>query len=282
MAAPIVVACIPAYNVENRIGPVLEKTRDLVDLTLVCDDGSTDLTPKIAELYGAQVIRHEKNRGYGGAIKSLFEAAKLLNAEIIVTLDSDGQHKPEDIVRLVNHMVMNKFDIVIGSRFMESSTKFPLWRKFGISVINKLTSNDSKISDTQSGFRAYSRKAIQLLDLEEGGMGISTEILLKAEKKGLSIGEVPIEVLYFEDSSTHNPVVHGLSVVYSSLKHMSVERPLVYIGPPFIVSMLLFNLIILGSVYGVETVSAIIEDNMLLMITTLISVGASVTSRFKI
>lgn len=282
MAAPIVVACIPAYNVENRIGPVLEKTRDLVDLTLVCDDGSTDLTPKIAELYGAQVIRHEKNRGYGGAIKSLFEAAKLLNAEIIVTLDSDGQHKPEDIVRLVNHMVMNKFDIVIGSRFMESSTKFPLWRKFGISVINKLTSNDSKISDTQSGFRAYSRKAIQLLDLEEGGMGISTEILLKAEKKGLSIDEVPIEVLYFEDSSTHNPVVHGLSVVYSSLKHMSVERPLVYIGPPFIVSMLLFNLIILGSVYGVETVSAIIEDNMLLMITTLISVGASVTSRFKI
>ncbi len=282
MVSPIVVACIPAYNEGNRIGAVLEKTVDLVDCTLVCDDGSSDNTIEVAESYGAQVIKHETNKGYGGAIKSLFNASKGMNADIVITLDSDGQHKPEDISRLVNHMVMNEVDIVIGSRFIESSTQFPLWRKFGISVINKLTSNDSKISDTQSGFRAYSRNAIQSLDLDEGGMGISTEILLKAEKRGLTIGEVPIEVLYFEGSSTHNPVSHGLSVVYSSLKHITVKQPFVLIGMPYIACMMLFCLIVTGQVYGVATVSEVIENNMLLLVTSLVSAVTAVIARFRI
>lgn len=280
MANPIIVACIPAYNEERRIGAVLEKTIGLVDEVLVCDDGSTDRTVEIAESLGATVIKHETNKGYGGAIKTLFNTASSMNADIAITLDSDGQHKPEDITRLVNHMVMNEVDIVIGSRFIESMTKFPLYRKIGIGIINKLTSNDSKISDTQSGFRAYSRNALQSLTLIEEGMGVSTEILLKAEKQGLAIGEVPIEVLYHDDSSTHNPVAHGLSVVYSSLKHITVKQPFVLIGVPYIMCMMLFCLIITGRVYGVDTVSAIIEDNMLLLATTLISAGYSILARF--
>ncbi len=282
MEHPFVVALIPAFNEEKRIGAVLEKTVGLVDEVLVCDDGSTDKTVEVAESYGAKVIRHEENKGYGGAIKTLFNEARSRKADIAITLDSDGQHKPEDITRLVTHMVMNQVDIVIGSRFIESMTKFPLYRKIGIAVINKLTSKDSKISDTQSGFRAYSGDALQSLNLEEEGMGVSTEILLKAEKQGLSVGEVPIEVFYFEDSSTHNPVTHGLSVVYSSLKHITVKQPFVFIGVPYIASMLLFCLIILGRVYGVAAVSAVIEDNMLLLVTSLVSAVASIVARFRI
>ena len=278
----VVVACIPAYNVEHRIGAVLTKTLDLVDQIIVCDDGSTDKTTEKSRSYGASVVIHEKNQGYGGALKTLFTASKEMQADIMITLDSDGQHQPEDITRLINHMAMNDLDIVIGSRFLDSNTKMPLWRKFGISVINKLTSKDSSISDTQSGFRAYSKRALQSLDLTEGGMGISTEILLKAREKGLSIGEVPIKVLYFEGSSTHNPVFHGLSVVHSSLKHIKVEQPFVLIGLPYIATMILFSLIICGRFYGVETVSDIMEKHMQLRVTLLVSTVALVIARFKI
>ena len=105
-------ACIPAYNEERCIGPVVLKTLEFVDLVIVCDDGSEDLTGQIAAMMGATVITHERNRGYGAAIRSLQEEALRLGADIVVTLDGDGQHYPADIPQILDAMELGDSDIL--------------------------------------------------------------------------------------------------------------------------------------------------------------------------
>ena len=234
-----IIACIPAYNEENSIGPVVLKTLEHVDKVIVCDDGSDDLTSQIATILGATVITHERNMGYGAAIRSLLAEALRLNAEITVTLDADGQHDPADIPTLVNHMAASDSDIVIGSRFLKGSYhNAPSWRENGIRMITRLVSNpDTELTDAQSGIRAYNGRALESLVLTENGMGVSTEILLKAHEQGLSIHEVPVNVSYNENSSTHNPIYHSVDVVMNTLKHMSINNPLKFYGVPGLISL---------------------------------------------
>jgi len=232
---PLVVACIPAYDEEKFIGGVVVRTRELVDKVLVCDDGSSDVTGVIAEGLGALVVRHDRNMGYGAALQSLFKEARRLGADVVVTLDADGQHDPRDISRLVGLLVdAGDVDIVIGSRFIDGGgSEAPGWRENGIKLITKLVSNDGvSLTDAQSGFRVYNRRALDSLTLVEPGMGVSTEILLKARERGLSVAEAPINIRYNEYSSTHNPVVHGLDVMLSTVKHVSIRRPLLFYGVP--------------------------------------------------
>jgi len=132
----------------------------------------------------------------------------------------------------------NDLDVVIGSRFLEGESGVPGWRKAGIEVINALSVNGGGVTDSQSGYRAYSRRALESLSITEDGMGASTEILLKAGEAGLRIGEVPINVGYHEDSSTLNPVAHGVGVVLSTVKHLSIRRPLLFFGVPGFASLL--------------------------------------------
>jgi glycosyltransferase involved in cell wall biosynthesis len=237
-----VVACIPAYNEEHTIAKVVLKAMRYVDKVVVCDDGSTDMTCEIAERLGAIVVRHGKNMGYGAAISSLFKKARELDADIMVTLDADGQHNPDDIPRLVKPIVDGEADVVIGSRFLEDESKrlVPKYRRFGIKVITSLSKAFSykELSDAQSGFRAYSRRALELLKPTEQGMGVSTEILVKARQFNLKVLEVPVKITYDEYSSTQNPVRHGLDVVLSTIKHYSVNRPLVFYGLPGFLALL--------------------------------------------
>ena len=228
----LVVALVPAFNEEHYVASVLVRLMKQVDRVIVCDDGSVDLTGDIVEAMGAVVIRHKRNMGYGAALRSLFKAALDHGADVAVTIDSDGQHDPTQLTRLVEMLRENDLDIVIGSRFLEGESGVPGWRKRGIDLITRVSANGSGVTDSQSGFRAYSRRALESLNLTEDGMGVSTEILMKAEEAGLRVGEVPISVRYHEDSSTHNPVAHGLDVVLSAVKHMSIRHPLLFFGVP--------------------------------------------------
>jgi len=231
---------IPAFNEEKNIAAIIAKLADIADSLIVCNDGSSDLTSDIAEKMGAFVINHEKNLGYGAAIRSIFLKAKEMNGDVLVTFDADGQHRVEDIENVIKPIIDQEVDLVIGSRFLDESEKeVPQYRKVGIKVITKITNASIKkqLTDSQSGFRAYSKKVLAELNPSELGMGISTEILIKASSKNFRITEVPIKILYAGDTSTHNPVSHGSSVILSTIKYTSIEHPLKFYGIP---SMILF------------------------------------------
>ena len=229
---------IPAFNEEKNIASIITKLMNITDTIIVCNDGSSDLTSEIAEKMGAVTINHKKNLGYGGAIRSIFLKAKELDGDILVTFDADGQHRIEDIEKVIKPIINQEADLVIGSRFLDASEKeVPQYRKVGIKVITKITNASIKeqLTDSQSGFRAYSRKIVNELNPSELGMGISTEILIKASSKNFKITEVPIKILYSGDTSTHNPISHGSSVILSTIKYTSIENPLKFYGIPSVI-----------------------------------------------
>ena len=235
-----IIVCIPAYNEEKNIGNVVRKARNHADEVIVCNDGSTDNTAKIAQDQGASVINHPKNYGYGKSIRTLFEKALERKADIIVTIDSDGQHDPEQIPDIMEPILKNGFDIVIGSRFIGNKAKLriPFYRTLGIKTITKFTKYASykNLTDSQSGFRGYSRHALQMMNLLEDGMQISTEILLRAGSNRLSITEVPVTISYdVENSSTHNFLSHGIRVLFSVFQFISLRHPLLFYGMPGVV-----------------------------------------------
>ncbi len=235
-----IIVGIPAFNEEKNIASIITKLNEITDTIIVCNDGSTDLTSKIAKKCGAELINHEKNLGYGAAIRSIFLKAKELDADVLVTFDADGQHRIQDIEKVISPIINQEADLVIGSRFLDQSEKeVPQYRKVGIKVITKITNASIKkqLTDSQSGFRAYSKKVVDELNPSEVGMGISTEILIKASSKNFKIVEVPIKILYTGDTSTHNPVSHGSSVILSTIKYTSIEHPLKFYGIP---SMIFF------------------------------------------
>ena len=183
---------------------------------------------------------HDKNLGYGAAIRSIFLKSKDLDGDVLVTFDADGQHKIEDINKVISPIINEESDLVIGSRFLDKSEKeIPQYRKVGIKIITKVTNATIKkqLTDSQSGFRAYSKKVLNELNPSELGMGISTEILIKASAKNFRISEVPITITYNGDTSTHNPISHGSSVLLSTIKFTSIEHPLKFYGVP---SMIFF------------------------------------------
>ena len=229
---------IPAYNEEKNIASIIVKLKKVAQKIIVCDDGSTDLTGEIAQKLGAVVISHPKNLGYGSGIRSIFQKAKEIDSDILVTFDADGQHQVEDIKKVIEPILKNEVDMVIGSRFLENkNVSTPEYRKIGIKLITKVTNSTlkEKITDSQSGFRAYNKDVITKLDPGDVGMGISTEILIKASSHGFKIAEVPINILYEGNTSTHNPVSHGTSVLLSTIKYISIEHPLKFYGIPSLI-----------------------------------------------
>ena len=228
---------IPAYNEEKNIAKIITKLKKITDSIIVCDDGSSDMTSEIAKNLGVIVISHKKNMGYGAAIRTIFEKSAEIGSDILVTFDADGQHRIEDISRVLHPLENSEADIVIGSRFLGKQSNVPNYRKLGIKVITQVTNSSikTKLTDSQSGFRAYSKQVLSKISLSEIGMGISTEILIKASSGGLRITEVPITILYSGDTSTHNPVSHGTSVLFSTIKFTSIEHPLKFYGIPSVI-----------------------------------------------
>lgn len=234
-------AAIPCFNEAKTIGSVVLKAKQYVDEVVVIDDGCTDDTVNVAEIAGATVLRHGGNKGYGAAIQSCFQYARDHDFDVMTILDGDGQHDADQIQTVMLPVIKGKVDIAIGSRFLdENSTNVPRYRRFGIWVLTRFTNAGSKnenhrVTDGQSGFRAYSRKAIKLLRPKDCDMGVSAEILMQGRKQNLLYDEVPISVDYDLDGSTKRPVGHGFGVIFSILKYMEVEHALLFFGIPGVI-----------------------------------------------
>ena len=269
-----VVIGIPAYNEEKNIAKIIVKLQNIANKIIVCNDGSTDLTSEISNKMGAIVINHPKNLGYGAAIKSLFSKARELDADVLITFDADGQHRIEDINKVLEPIEHNNADIVIGSRFLDKKMKIPAYRKFGINAITKMSNitTKKKITDSQSGFRAYNKKSLQEIIPSDNGMGVSTEILIKANKKSLRVIEVPIIILYEGETSTHNPMSHGISVMLSTMKFISIEHPLKFYGIPGLIFLLT------GFIFIIWAIQVYTEYGLIITNITLVGIGATIVA----
>ncbi len=231
-----VIAAIPCHNEESYIGDVVDGSLRHADAVIVVDDGSTDGTARGAETGGASVVRHPKNQGPGAAVATCFLAALEAGAGVVVTLDGDGQHNPDEIPLLSAPILEGQADIAIGSRFLDGGCAVPLYRRFGIGVITWLYNAGARgrLRDSQSCFRAYSRRLLEEIPLTETGFGFSVEILIEARRRGYRIVEVPISCVYHQDSHSLNPLYHGLTVALKVLrlrrrreqKRTAPEKPL--------------------------------------------------------
>lgn len=246
---PDVLVAIPAYNEEASIAHVVERVSERADRVLVINDGSTDDTGAQACEAGASVVRHSRNRGYGAALKTAFVEAKECNASQLIIIDGDGQHDPADIALLVDRQRTTDAEIVIGNRYAGSRSAVPRYRRFGLWMVNTMTNlsmgalrPSSWIGDTQSGFRAYNRQAIETLAEDEyigERMSASTDILYHARRHGYDIEEVGIVISYdVENGSTHNPLAHGLGLVSNILRVIEWTHPLSALGLPGLISTL--------------------------------------------
>ena len=252
---------IPAYNEEKTIGRVIENTMRYVRDVIVVDDGSSDGTVDVAHSAGATVLRHHKNLGYGSALATGFNYFRDNGAGVVVVLDGDGQHDPSEIPRLIKPLVDGKADVVIGSRFMNCEEKggIPRYRRFGIGIVNRawnLASGEER-TDTQCGFRAYSRDAVEKMEIRETNMSASLEILDQAAEKKLRVVEVPVTVGYVGDTSTIDPGKHGMELVNYVLKKLKDEHPLlIFGGGGLIVTSI-------GLVFGIYSINSYFDSRYL-------------------
>lgn len=198
---------------------------------LVVDDGSKDDTATIAEHLGTVVLRHEKNLGKGAAVRDCFEYAKRSGADVLVTVDGDGQHDASQIPILVDALVKNGVDVVIGGRLTKPA-EMARYRWLGVRALDHATGIKvgGKLADSQSGFRAYSRRAIETLTPSEFGMSVDSELIKKAEDAGLSIELAPVTVTYSGKTSTTNPLLHWFEVLFGIVKYVSIRHPLLFYG----------------------------------------------------
>lgn len=243
-----VVIGIPAYNEESTITNVVNEASKFAETVLVVDDGSDDKTAQLAQKKGATVVEHEYNEGYGSALQTLFSEANKRGVKNLAIIDADGQHDPSDVPRMVKEQRQDGVDLVIGSRFADGGgTDAPLYRRFGLSVINVLTNVSmgvvrpgSAVSDTQCGFRVYNEKVISSLASDESigkGMSASTDILYHVHSNDFEIAEVGTNVSYdVKSANSQNPLSHGMSLVGNILKTIERERPILILGIPGIIS----------------------------------------------
>ena len=269
MLIMLTIACIPTFNEEANIQQVIKKTKLFVDLVVICDDGSTDNTANLAEESNAYVIRHKTNLGKGAALKSLFKYAKDCDADVVVTIDGDNQFLPEEIPILAKDVIDGKSDIVLGYRY-DTETEMPRYRKIGNKILDELSNLASELPfrDTQSGYRVYSKKAIQQINFKNNGFAADSEILINASKKDLTITEQKVTVIYNtgNKTSTKNPVSHAGEVATSLFELILVRHPLKFLGIPGI-------LIIIGGIISSNYVISIFnETNYFSIPYTLLSI----------
>jgi len=229
------VAVIPAYNEQISLGSVILLARQYVDTVIVVDDGSKDRTSEVARSAGAKLIKLDENMGKAYALLLGLRAAREHNCKAVVMFDADGQHLTRDIPRIAAPVLNGDADLVIGSRFMEKKGKIPIYRQAGQKTLNLFTNMGSQvnISDSQSGFRALSRKALDNLDFRSDGYNVESDMIAHFAATGLVIKEVPIDVRY-EVPHKHkkNPVTHGMGVLASLINLVSYRRPLLAFGIP--------------------------------------------------
>jgi glycosyltransferase involved in cell wall biosynthesis len=231
-------AVLPAYNEELVIGSVILRTRQYVDRVIVVDDGSSDRTTEIARLAGADVVRLEHNTGKAYALLLGLRRALETGCTLAVMLDADGQHDPSEIQRVAGLVSIGKADLVIGSRFLDVNKGIPIYRQFGQKTLDLFTniSAKTKITDSQSGFRALSRQALGNLDFKSDGYNVESDMIAHFSALGLPIMEVPITVNYnVPNKHKKNPVTHGVGVLSRVIDMIFYRRPLIMFGIPGLV-----------------------------------------------
>lgn len=222
---------LPAYNEEVAIASMILLSSEYADEVIVINDGSSDRTKEVSELAGATVINHAVNKGKGVALKTGFDYAK--DYDIIVTIDADGQHNPSEIPKLIQPLLDDEADLVNGSRYIDGhETSTPKYRRVGQTVLDKATNLASgvTITDSQSGFRAFSSKCFKYFNFDPEGFGIESDMLIEAANNNLRILEVEITVRYDVNTTTANPVIQGVSVLLRVLELMKLNRPLYFYG----------------------------------------------------
>ena len=265
---------IPAYNEEKMIANVVKESLNFGDEVIVVDDGSDDNTKTEAKNAGAYVIRHEKNAGKGAAMKSLFNYAKEKDTDILVIIDGDGQFLPKEIPNIILPIIENKADVVIGYRF-DTETDMPQYRKIGNKFFDKVTNLASELNlrDTQSGFRAYSKKAINSITFHSNNYGAESEILISAAKNNLRFAEEKVSVIYQTGGNTSkkHPVSHSSDVLTSLLELIAIKHPLKMLGIPGII------LLIIGIVFSVIVISLFNDTRYFSIPSTLLALGTLMT-----
>jgi len=247
--AGTIMVAIPAFNEGAMIADVVASAATHADTVLVVDDGSSDDTGKIASEAGADVVRHPKNRGYGGALKTIFREAARRDPAHLVVIDADGQHDPDDIASLVAARLETQADLVIGSRYANVESSIPAYRRLGLWLVNGATNlslgtrGDTRITDTQSGLRAYGPRAYHSLATDAtvgNGMSASTDILYHIVRRGYRVVEVGVTVRYdLPDTSTENPLVHGVELMTNIARLTASERPGTVVVLPVVMASLL-------------------------------------------
>ena len=228
---------IPAYNEERSIGSTVLLAKKYGKVFVV-DDGSKDATSLVAARAGANVIRREKNGGYGAAMKAAYEQAKLIDAGAYVFLDGDFQHDPNEIPKVAAPVLSGKADLSLGSRFRGKFVSAPEYRKHGVRLINTLAAagngKERMVLDSQCGFRALSKKAIESVRFFEDSYAAGSEIVTSAAQSGLRIVEVPVSVRYYGEKNG-GPLAHGAGLVGYLLGEIARRRPLVFfVGSGFL------------------------------------------------
>jgi glycosyltransferase involved in cell wall biosynthesis len=194
-----------------------------------------------------------------------------MGADVTVTIDADMQHDPRDIPMLVQAIRTEHADVVVGSRFIKDSkvkSKVPRKRAIGNKMLTTLTNRN--VTDTQSGYRAYSRRALDCLKPTERGMGIDSELIMKAEEKKLKIVEVPIKVRYdVPNPSKQGSVSQGGGVVLSVIKRLSIRRPLSFYGIPGMISL------IFALIFWIWSIQSFATTRQLITNVTLVAIGTT-------
>jgi glycosyltransferase involved in cell wall biosynthesis len=274
---PRTLIVIPCFNEEITIGSVILKSKKYSKNVLVVDDGSKDGTSDIARKAGAHVIIHPRNMGKSAAIKTGFQYALRNKYDYVVTIDGDGQHSPDEIPNILDSVMNNGHDISIGYR-VGDQTEMPKWRKIGKRVLDYGTGLGSGgfITDSQCGFRAFNKRAVEAITpkLNGSNFSVESEQLVRAHELDLAVVNTSVSCKYKNlDTSTINPAAHGFSVLRYVIWLVAERHPLAAITLPG------FILILIGLALGIQTLQIYNQTHIFLisyaiLVSILLIIGA--------
>ena len=278
---PMTVVVIPAYNEERFIGSTVILARQYADRVIVVDDGSVDATAAIARAAGAVVVRHRQNRGKGAALNTGLQKACELDPDVVIAVDADGQHVVAEVTRVAAPVLDGKADIVVGSRYLQGKSRVPAYRSVGHRMFNFMTNRASGIAvtDSQSGFRAFSARALHLITFQSNGFSVESEMQFIARQHGLRVVEAPITVHYY-DAPKRSVFAHGFMVLNGLLRLMGQYRPLLFLGVPAVFTLLLASAWGLWAVYIYRVTQKAAVGYALISVTLFIVGQAILTTAF--